>query len=81
MKYTVRIERKQDIISVVCDGTVVWSANNIDEKRCSISERVCNFNRYSTTKDAAKLALTKAFPPKKVSVPWWMNRRKKQTSS
>ena len=79
MKYTVRVEREHDVISVVCDGTIIWSATCIDEKRGVISERVRNFNKYPTTNNAAKLVLTRAFPPAKVEVPWWMNRRNKKT--
>ena len=80
MKYTVRIERQQDLISVVCDGDLIWSSTNIDEKRVALSKHVRNFNKYPTTKDAVKLVLTKAFPPAKVKVPWWFNRRKKKAS-
>ena len=78
VKYAVRVERQQDIISVVCDGTVIWSAGGIDEKRQGVSERVRSFNKYPTTRDAAKLALARAFPPEKVKVPWWFEKRKKK---
>ena len=81
MKYTVRIERQQDLISIVCDGDLIWSSTNIDEKRVVLSKHVRNFNKYPTTKDTAKLVLTKTFPPAKVKVPWWFNRRKKKTSA
>ena len=77
VKYTVRVERQQDIISVVCDWTVIWPAGGIDEKRQGVFERVRSFNKYPTTRDAAKLALARAFPPEKVKVPWWLNRRRK----
>ena len=77
MKYSVRIERNQDVIDVVCDGVVIWSAGGIDEKRGAVLEKVRSFNKYRATKDAAKLALAKAFPPEKVEVPWWFEKRKK----
>ena len=80
VKYTVRVERQPDIISVVCDGTVIWSVGGIDEKRQGVSERVRFFNKYPTTRDATKLALAKAFPPEKVKVPWWFEKRKKKPS-
>ena len=80
VKYTVRVERQQDIISVVCDGTVIWSAGGIDEKRQSVSERVRSFNKYPTTRDAAKTALARTYPPEKINVPWWFEKRKKKPS-
>ena len=80
MKYTVRIERQQNLISVSCDGNLIWSSSNIDEKRASVSKHVRNFNKYPTTKDAAKLALNRAFPLAKVKIPWWLNRRKNKKS-
>ena len=80
VKYTIRVERQQDIISVVCDGTVIWSASSIDEKRQGVSERVRSFNKYPTTRDAAKLALARAFPPEKVKMLWWFEKRKKKPS-
>ena len=40
MKYVVRIERMQDIISVAYSGTVIWSAGGVDEKRAGVSSRV-----------------------------------------
>ena len=78
MKYVVRIERMQDIISVACSGTVIWSAGGVDEKRAGVSSRVREFNKYKTAKDSARAALARDFPPEKVKVPWWLEKRKKK---
>ena len=59
MKYTVRIERQQDLISVVCDGDLIWSSIGIDAKRASISKHVRNFNKYPTNKRCRKTGFDK----------------------
>lgn len=68
MKYRIRVERQSDIISVSCNGDVVWSASGIDGKMERAAKLVRNFKKFGTPMAEAKQALERAFPPPKTKV-------------
>ena len=68
MRYRIRVERQSDIISVSCNGDVVWSAGEIDNKLERAAKLVLDFKKFDTSKAGVRQALERAFPPPKTKV-------------